>query len=355
MNTPTLRGAVLGGLTAAVGFGIFAMWAPATASADTVLMVGGADIQAFPGAENGVYMPAILGGALCKGGSGNQCLVVPFSGAAGVLTPNNPQPLDASVAAAADRLVQQIRQTPGKKIAVGYSAGAPVVEEAAQRLTTDPNGPPPDQLSVITVGNINDGLAQIVPPGTYLTSIGYTVRPTAQTKYPTTVVTDSKDLANSAPNFIANPLEALSGISDTAHAHLGYFSPDIDFANPAYRVSQDGNVSHVVLPGPNGAPPVAQSVSDTGQHPMADANTNPGADVNHAYPVPPELVDQFIGATAPSFASAVNGDKDTLVQQLWPVISEHPEMFNDVPLFGAPTAPQTNDQTVQGAGVTPSP
>lgn len=61
MNTPTLRGAVLGGLTAAVGFGIFAMWAPATASADTVLMVGGADIQAFPGAENGVYMPAILG------------------------------------------------------------------------------------------------------------------------------------------------------------------------------------------------------------------------------------------------------------------------------------------------------
>ena len=70
------------------------------------------------------------GGALCKGGSGNQCPVVLFSGAAGVLTPNNPQPLDASVAAAADRLVQQIRQTPGKKIAVGYSAGAPVVEEA---------------------------------------------------------------------------------------------------------------------------------------------------------------------------------------------------------------------------------
>ena len=43
-------------------------------------------------------------------------------------------------------------------------------------------------------------------PGTYLTSIGYTVRPNAQTKYPTTVVTDSKDLANSAPNFIANSL-----------------------------------------------------------------------------------------------------------------------------------------------------
>ena len=57
-------GAGLGGLTAAVGFGIFALYGSATANADTVLMVGGADVEAFPGAQNGVYMPAILGGAL---------------------------------------------------------------------------------------------------------------------------------------------------------------------------------------------------------------------------------------------------------------------------------------------------
>lgn len=134
------------------------MCAAAPANADTVLMVGGADVQAFPGAENGVYMPAIFGGYLCKSGSGNQCLIVPFSGAAGVLTPHNPQPLDASVASAADRLVEQIMQTPGPKIAVGYSAGASVVEEAAERLSNDPNGPPADELSLITVGSINDGL-----------------------------------------------------------------------------------------------------------------------------------------------------------------------------------------------------
>lgn len=113
-----LRRVGLAGLTASVGAAIIALCASAPASADTVLMVGGADVQAFPGAENGVYMPAILGGSLCKSGSGNQCLVVPFSGAAGVLTPNNPQPLDAAVATATDQLAQQIMQTPGKKIAV---------------------------------------------------------------------------------------------------------------------------------------------------------------------------------------------------------------------------------------------
>lgn len=299
-------------------------------------MVGGADVQAFPGAENGVYMPAILGGSLCKGGSGNQCLIVPFSGAAGALTPHNPQPLDASVANAADLLVQQILQTPGRKIAVGYSAGAPVVEEAAARLNMDPNGPAADELSLITVGNINDGLEQMVPPGTHLQSIGYTVRPSTPTKYAKTVVTERNDgLANSVGNPLAHPLEVLKSVKATADSHLGYFSADIDLANPSYPVSHDGNVTHIVLPGPADDPTVSLP---------------PAADGNSA-PLPPWLVDQFINAAAPTFASAVNNDKDQLVQKLLPVLLEHPEIFNNIPAIATPdavvaTTPQANDDTV---------
>lgn len=348
----------LGGLTASVASALFAVCAAAPANADTVLMVGGADVQAFPGAENGVYMPAILGGDLCKSGSGNQCLVVPFSGAAGVLTPNNPQPLDAAVASAADRLTAQIKQTPGPKIAVGYSAGAPVVVEAAQRLNNDPNGPPAGELSLITVGNINDGLAEVVPPGTYLQSIGYTVRPEVETKYQKTVVTArNDDLASALSNPLAHPMEALNSVSDAAHAHLGYFNPDISLADPSYQVSTDGNVSHVVLPAPSDAPPLAP-VGDVGQPQIASAVTgpiedksapvaqSPNGDVNPAYPMSPGMVDSLIGAAAPAFASVVNDDKDKLVEQLWPVIVEHPEMFNG----GVPAGPSPDAAAVPAPG-----
>lgn len=334
------------------------MYASAPANADTVLMVGGADVQAFPGAQNGVYMPAIFGGSLCESGSGNQCHVVPFSGAAGVLTPHNPQPLDASVASAADRLVEQIKQTPGPKIAVGYSAGSSVVEEAAARLSKDPNGPSADELSLITVGSLNDGLEQMVPPGTYLQSIGYTVRPTVPTKYRKTIVTDKYDgLANSAPNPLSHPLAALNSMSGAVYSHLAYFNPDVNWTDPSYLVSQDGNVRHIVLPNQVDLP-LTQALRDMGQPQIADAltgpiqnesasaATSPEGSTDRAYSLPPQLVDQLINTAAPTFVSLLNEDKDKMVEKLVPVLVAHPELFDNVPLFSV----QTNDnRTVQGS------
>jgi hypothetical protein len=349
------------------------MYGSATASADTVLMVGGADVQAFPGAENGVYMPAIFGGSLCKSGSGNQCLVVPFSGAAGVLTPHNPQPLDASVASAVDQLVEQIKKTPGPKIAVGYSAGASVVEEAAERLSKDPNGPPADELSLITVGSINDGLEKMVPPGTYLQSLGYTVQPSVPTKYPKTVVTDRYDgIADSMPNPLSHPVAALNSLSGAVYSHLAYFSPDINLADPSYLVSQDGNVRHVVLPNQVDLP-LTQALRDMGQPQIAEALTGPIQSENasaaqgkqggagNGYSLPPQLVDQLIGAAAPTFVSLLNEDKDKMVEKLMPVLVAHPEIFDSVPIFASQgTAnPATTDnaaaKTTDATGVTPSP
>lgn len=331
------------------------MYASSSANADTVLMVGGADVQAFPGAENGVYMPAILGGSLCKSGSGNECFVVPFSGAAGVLTPQNPQPLDASVATAADRLVERIKQTPGPKIAVGYSAGASVVEEAAERLNKDPNGPSADQLSLITVGNFNDGFEQLVPPGTYLESIGYTVRTAAPTKYSKTVVTDRHDgLADSMPDPLTHPLAALNSVSGAVYSHLGYFSPDINLDDPSYLVSQDGNVRHLVVPNKTDLP-LTQALRDMGQPQLADALTgpiqsenasvanSPDGSADHAYPLSPQLVDQFIRVAAPTFVSVLNNDKDKMFNQLLPFLVDHPEMFNNIPLFAARSAAAPTD------------
>jgi hypothetical protein len=271
--------------------------------------------------------------------------------------------LDASVASAADQLAEQIKQTPGPKIIVGYSAGSSVVEEAAERLSRDPNGPSADELSLITVGPINDGLSQMVPPGTYLQSIGYTVRQPAQTKYSKTVVTDRYDgLANSTPNPIAHPLAALNSVSGTAYSHLAYFNPAINLADPSYLVSQDGNVRRLMLPDEIDLP-VKQALRDMGQPALANAAIPPTRDANSAYPLSPWLVDQLIKAAAPTFVSQLNNDKDKLVETLLPVLTEHPEMFDNVPLFTPqgpvipiPTTPnnapaQTNDAT----GVAPSP
>jgi hypothetical protein len=147
---------------------------------------------------------------------------------------------------------------------------------------------------------------------------------------------------------MAHPLDAFNSVSDTAHAHLGYFNPDINLADPSLLVSQDGNVSHLVLPAQNGQPQMANAVTG----PMRDQNApvaqTPDADMNKTYPLSPGLVDQVIGAAAPAFASVVNNDKDQLVEQLVPVLVEHPEMFDNVPI----SAPQ--DFAVSN-GASPSP
>jgi hypothetical protein len=190
----------------------------------------------------------------------------------------------------------------------------------------------------------------LVPPWTYLPSLGYTVRPAAQTKYPKTVITERSDaLATSMPDPLSNPMAALNSVSDSANSHLGYFSPDIDLADPSYLVGQDGNVRHLMLPDradPAGSAPVAEK---------------PAESTNGTYPLPPWMVDQFIGAAAPMFATQLNGEKDKVVDTLVPVLMEHPEIFNGVPLIAsqgaaAPVAPNnTAVPTNDTAGVTPSP
>jgi hypothetical protein len=121
-------------------------------------------------------------------------------------------------------------------------------------------------------------------------------------------------------------------------------------ADPSYLVSQDGNVTHLLLPDHIDLP-VKQALRDMGQPALADAAIASTGDGNNGYPLSPWLVDQFISAAAPTFASQLNNNKDKLVETLLPVLAEHPEMFDNVPIF-APQAPApTNDAT----GVAPSP
>jgi hypothetical protein len=98
-----------------------------------------------------------------------------------------------------------------------------------------------------------------------------------------------------------------------------------------------------------------------GQPAIADAAIGTTRDGSNGPTLSPWLVDQLISAAAPTFVSQLNNDKDRLVETLLPVLAEHPEMFDNVPIIAPqgtaiPTTPnnaaaQPNDTT----GATPSP
>jgi hypothetical protein len=106
--------------------------------------------------------------------------------------------------------------------------------------------------------------------------------------------------------------------------------------------------------------PVKQALRDMGQPALANAALPPTRVENNNYPLSPWLVDQLIKAAAPTFVSQLNNDKDKLVESLLPVLAEHPEMFDNVPLFAPqstaiPTTPNAPAQTNDAIGVAPSP
>ena len=153
-------------------------------------------------------------------------------------------------------------------------------------------------------------------------------------------------------------------MSGAVYSHLAYFSPDIDLADPSYLVSQDGNVRHLELPN-QVEMPLTQALRDMGQPQIADALTGtiqnenasaaqgPEGSTGPAYSMPPQLVDRLIGAAAPTFVSLLNEDKDKMFETLLPVLVEHPEMFENVPLFASQTAatpPASNNAGPQTPG-----
>ena len=332
------------------------------AHADTVLMEGGAAVAEFPGSQNGIYMPAIFNGSLCKGN--NVCKVEPFSGEAGALTPSAPGPLDQSVAAAADQLVQDVKNTKGPVIAVGISAGSPVVKEAARRLQNDPAGPAAGDLKVITAGDIDNGIGKLVPPGTHLDSLGYTVPEQTPLKYSLTQVTNESDgMAVVPPDPLNYPFAALNTAVGSVYAHVSYFKAHLD--DPNNVVTHDGNVTNITLRN-EGDPPLVQALNAMGQPDLANAIRGPLEDQINAVRqfagdqaplnTPPQLVDQAISSVAPIVAASIDQQKEQLASELTPIFANDPQMLQYIPpaLLQDMQAAGPQNTAVQADAITPA-
>jgi hypothetical protein len=132
-----------------------------------------------------------------------------------------PDTLSASVAQGAQDLDAAITSTPGQKVVFGVSQSALIVNEEKQQLLTDPNAPPPSQLSFVVEGNParpNGGLFTRFP---WLSSIPFVgIGPTTaspDSPYDTIDVAAQYDMAADFPKY---PLNVVADVN----AVMGFFS-----------------------------------------------------------------------------------------------------------------------------------
>jgi hypothetical protein len=194
----------------AVGLGVAQPSLPTTASVDvdltaTALILSGNDYPFI--SDEG--MAAILHGKFADDTRVNvywPAQTWPESGW-GSLT------LGQSISTGVDNLDEAIRSTPGTKVAAGISGGSQVVDEEMRRLATDPNAPPPEQLSFVVIGDANRSMLRTLG-GIYLPFLNY-VPTVPETPYDVTVVAGEYDGFGDWPDRSWNLLADLNAIVGT--------------------------------------------------------------------------------------------------------------------------------------------
>ncbi|OBI87050.1 acyltransferase PE [Mycobacterium asiaticum] len=140
-----------------------------------------------------------------------------------------------SVVVGADNLDAAIRQG-GPGTAIGLSEGALVLDELQARLATDPNAPPPDQLSFATFGDPvarhafgESFLTAMFPVGSVVPALDYPVPPPVESQYNTKMFISAYDSIADFPDrpdnlmALANTLVGLM----TGHTAVAFTNPSM--------------------------------------------------------------------------------------------------------------------------------
>ncbi|OBK18630.1 acyltransferase PE [Mycobacterium asiaticum] len=140
-----------------------------------------------------------------------------------------------SVVVGADNLDAAIRRG-GPGTAIGLSEGALVLDELQARLATDPNAPPPDQLSFATFGDPvarhafgESFLTAMFPVGSVVPALDYPVPPPVESQYNTKMFISAYDSIADFPDrpdnlmALANTLVGLM----TGHTAVAFTNPSM--------------------------------------------------------------------------------------------------------------------------------
>ena len=161
--------------------------------------------------------------------------VVPYPGSFWPVTGMNSPTLGQSVNVGTNNLDSAIRSTNGPVYAAGLSQGTLALDQEQERLAHDPTAPPPDQLTFVKAGDLNNLLSHVFRPGTHVPLINYTVTPPLDSQYDTVNVVGQYDIFSHPPDRMENLLADLNGI--TAGGFYGHSATA--FSDPSHVAPQD--------------------------------------------------------------------------------------------------------------------
>ncbi|HOB48204.1 MAG TPA: acyltransferase PE [Mycobacterium sp.] len=123
----------------------------------------------------------------------------------------------------------------GQGMVLGLSEGAMVVNAVQARLASDPNAPPPDQLSFAVYGDpigqhaFGDGfLRQNFPVGSVVPSLDFRIPPPVESQYDTYSFVSAYDSIADWPDRPDNWMSVLNAIAGLATGHTA-----VAFTNPS--------------------------------------------------------------------------------------------------------------------------
>jgi len=137
--------------------------------------------------------------------------------------PSSPS-LGASIAQGVAMLDAAIKSTAGDLVVVGFSQGCLVIEQELRNLETDPDAPPPADMSVVLVNDpIRPGgmLSSFFAPGRTIPVLDYTMIEPADTQYDVTVIEREYDGAADWPENRRAVIATMNAIAGFLTMHCG--------------------------------------------------------------------------------------------------------------------------------------
>jgi hypothetical protein len=166
-------------------------------------------------------------------------VIVPYPGSFWPVTGLDSPTVGESVTIGTNNLDSSLRSTSGPVVVTGLSQGTLVLDEAQARLASDPNAPPPEQITFIKAGDPAHVLSRVFEPGTRIPLIDYTLPAPVESQYNTIDIVGQYDPYSDPPDRPGNLLASLNAV-----AAAGYYGHSATaFSDPARVPPQDVTVT----------------------------------------------------------------------------------------------------------------
>ncbi len=167
-------------------------------------------------------MTSVFGGAFA--GPEYACRRLNYPAKFRPLTGPSSPTLGASIAQGVAMLDAAIKGSSGAMVVVGFSQGCLVIEQELRNLETDPDAPPPSDMSVVLVSDpIRPGgmLSRFFAPGRTIPVLEYTMIEPADTQYDVTVIQREYDGAADWPENRHAVIATMNAIAGFVTMHCG--------------------------------------------------------------------------------------------------------------------------------------